>query len=158
MSSQWFTQVSQKLYLARTLLNQQETSDNPVGREAANQGAIELALRARTLLLAMVAELYQHKGSTPRTLAELSALLGPDAPEAVELSSLARQSGSWWSLLDQLDSALAQPPAKKKSVSDDNIIAIVAESGPDRSVATIEQALTAMKQYANSLSERHQEW
>lgn len=158
MASQWYTQISQKLYLAKTLLSLQETVTSPVEQEAANQGAIELALRARELILAMVAELYQHKHATPGNLESLISLIGPDLPEAVELDSLAGQPESWWFRLDQLDSALSQPPARKKSVSDDNIIAISVEAGPDRSIAAVQQILAAMKQYADALVERHQEW
>lgn len=158
MASQWHTQISQKLYLAKTLLAHRETTDNPVEQEAASQGAIELMLRARIMVLTLVAELYQHKGASPNKLENLITLIGPDAPEAVELESLARQPANWWTHLDQLDRALAQPPAKKKSVSDDNIIAVSVDTGPDRSTATLLDIITAMKRYADSIAERHQEW
>ncbi|MDC0662181.1 DUF6586 family protein [Marinobacter sp. SS21] len=158
MASQWHTQISQKLYLAKTLLAHRETTSNPAEQEAASQGAIELILRARVMVLTLIAELYQHKGTTPSNLANLTTLIGPDAPEAVELESLTRQPANWWSQLDQLDRALGQPPAKKKSVSDDNIIAVSVDTGPDRSTAMLQNIITAMKLYADSIAERHQEW
>lgn len=158
MTSQWHTQVSQKLFLARTLLTTQETSDLQPQREAANQGAIELALRARTVLLTMIAELYQHKNQRPRDLDELAELLGPNNPEVVALRNLAAESGSWWQQLEQLEVAQANPPAKQKTVSDENIIAVSAVTGPDRSITTLTSLVAAMKQFSDSVADNHNEW
>ena len=73
MASQWHSLVSQKLFLARTLLQpldrptdeaqeqRPNEAEQALRREAAIQGAIELLLRSRKLLLVMVARLYQRK-------------------------------------------------------------------------------------------------
>ncbi|PTB98407.1 hypothetical protein C9993_07860, partial [Marinobacter sp. Z-F4-2] len=89
MASQWHSLVSQKLFLARTLLQpldrptdealeqRPNEAEQALRREAAIQGAIELLLRSRKLLLVMVARLYQRKSEEPSTLDELVALIGP---------------------------------------------------------------------------------
>lgn len=158
MASQWQTQVSQKLFLAKTLLAIQEASEHQAEREASNQGAIELTLRARKLLLAMIADFYQHKNQAPRDLDELVVLLGPELPEIIELESLARQSGSWWQQLEQLEWMQSRPPAKQKTISDENIIAVSVASGPDRTATTLTGLVTALKRFTDSVAERHNEW
>ena len=77
MASQWHSLVSQKLFLARTLLQpldrptdeaqeqRPNEAEQALRREAAIQGAIELLLRSRKLLLVMVARLYQRKSEEP---------------------------------------------------------------------------------------------
>lgn len=163
MASQWHSLVSQKLYMARTLLQQADSdtdadSYRTLQREAATQGAIELALRARKLLLVMVARLYQQKNEEPESLTALSALLGTELPEVTELLALMHQPGSWWNLLDQLETSQSKPPAARKTVSAENIIAISAESGPDRSTPALNTLLDALKQFADTLEDRHSEW
>ncbi|WP_297792112.1 DUF6586 family protein [uncultured Marinobacter sp.] len=165
MASQWHSLVSQKLFLARTLLRQADSDTNAevdsyraLQREAAIQGAIELSLRARTLLLVMIARLYQQKNEEPESLTALSALLGTELPEVAELLTLAHQPGSWWNLLDQLETSQSTPPAARKTVSAENIIAISAESGPDRSTPALNTLLDALKQFADTLEDRHSEW
>lgn len=164
MASQWYSLVSQKLFMARVLLRQAdrlpsgEDASDALQREAGIQGSIELALRARRLLLIMVAKLYQQKNSAPETLEALVALLGEDNPETAELLDLARKGGSWWNHLDQLEAAQGKPPATRKTVSAENIIAISADSGPDRSVPALGKVLDALKQFADTLEERHSEW
>ncbi|CAN0603121.1 DUF6586 family protein [Marinobacter sp. M-5] len=164
MASQWYSLVSQKLFMARVLLRQADTpssgedASDALQREAGLQGSIELTLRARRLLLIMVAKLYQQKQSDPETLEALVTLLGEDNPETAELLTLARKGGSWWNHLDQLEAAQAKPPATRKTVSAENIIAISADSGPDRSAAALGKVLDALKQFADTLEERHSEW
>lgn len=164
MASQWYSLVSQKLFMARVLLRQADTASSgedasdALQREAGLQGSIELTLRARRLLLIMVAKLYQQKQSDPETLEALVTLLGEDNPETAELLTLARKGGSWWNHLDQLEAAQAKPPATRKTVSAENIIAISADSGPDRSAAALGKVLDALKQFADTLEERHSEW
>lgn len=163
MASQWHSLVSQKLFMARTLLQQADSdteadSYRTLQREAAIQGAIELALRARKLLLVMIARLYQQKNEEPESLTALSALLGTELPEVNELLALAHLPGSWWNLLDQLETSQSKPPAARKTVSAENIIAISAESGPDRSTPALNTLLDALKQFADTLDDRHSEW
>ncbi|WP_245725996.1 DUF6586 family protein [Marinobacter mobilis] len=158
MASQFQTLVSQKLFLAKTLLAVQEQSDQPAEREAANQGASELMLRARQLLLAMIAELYQHRRSVPQNLAELNALISDEAPEIAELAHLARLKESWWSRLDELEASQTKPPEKQKTVSAENIIAVAVASGPDKSIEALKSIIEPMKQFADTVAERHNEW
>ena len=100
MASQWHSLVSQKLFLARTLLQpldrptdeaqeqRPNEAEQALRREAAIQGAIELLLRSRKLLLVMVARLYQRKSEEPSTLDELVALIGPEPSEVGRLKEL----------------------------------------------------------------------
>ena len=60
--------------------------------------------------------------------------------------------------LDQQEQHQSQPPATRKTVTDDNIIAIATEPGPDRSAAGLLTTLTALKQFAKDLEEWHSEW
>lgn len=164
MASKWHTLVSQKIFLARLLLDAGQTEgqingeNNASSREATLQGAIELGLRSRQLLLTMIARIYQNKADYPKTLEELAALLGNDIPEVLELQAIAGQGNSWWNHLEQLERAQSNPPAQKKSVSSNNIIAVSAAPGPDRSAPAIQQTLAALKQFSDTLAERHDEW
>jgi len=170
MASQWHSLVSQKLFLARTLLQpldrptdealeqRPNEAEQALRREAAIQGAIELLLRSRKLLLVMVARLYQRKSEEPSTLDELVALIGPEPSEVGRLKELEQRSGSWWNHLEQLERAQSRPPATKKTVSEENIIAVSADSGPDRSSAALMETLTAVKHFADDLEEQHSEW
>jgi hypothetical protein len=166
MASQWYSLVSQKLFLASTLLDTPSpapiaASPSPVQKlqqEAATQGCIELLLRARLLLLVMVARLYQKRSETPSSVAELANLIGDQAAEIQMLLALERNSGSWWKHLDQLEAAQNNPPAMRKTVSAENIIAVSAEAGPERSAQSLRETLKAMKQFADNLEEQHGEW
>ncbi|MCK7566536.1 DUF6586 family protein [Marinobacter xestospongiae] len=158
MASQWHSLVSQKLFLARTLLDSATDGSSQPVREATAQGSIELMLRARALLLIMVADFYQHKDANPGDPDQLAALIGEDRPEIAMLEQLQQDANSWWSGLDQLAHSLSRPAAKRKTVSADNIIAVSAEAGPDRSTATLNSMATAMKAFADTVAERHNEW
>lgn len=46
----------------------------------------------------------------------------------------------------------------RKTVSDENVIAVSADTGPDRSRQALEQTLTAIKHFTDTLEERHSEW
>lgn len=163
MASQWHSLVSQKLFLAGTLLRQIERAgeagtEQALQREAALQGAIELLLRGRRLLLVMIARLYQDKSGQPDTLEALGALIGKESSEVIRLRELEQTTGSWWNYLDQLEMSQARPPATRKTVSAENIIAISTETGPDRSVSAMLKTLAAIKQFTNELEEQHSEW
>lgn len=168
MASQWHSLVSQKLFLAKMLLESPERpadSSNlfhaPVRKlqnEAAIQGSIELLLRARRLLLVMIARFYQKRSEEPSSVAELANLIGEHAPETGLLKALEQAAGSWWNYLDQLESAQSRPPAARKTVNAENIIAVSAEAGPDRSAQELAKTLNAMKTFADNLEERHGEW
>jgi len=148
----------ERLFLARTLLKQARSAETPVIGEALVQGATELALRARELLLVTIARYYQHKTEVPGSLAELADLIGSDAAEVIELNDEARVASGWWTLLDALDRFQSEPAKPKKSVSDDNIIAISASQGPDRSIATLESVVQQMEGALNRVVQRHDEW
>lgn len=164
MASQWYSLVSQKLYLAKALIEQitaidsANTAPPPLMKEAMTQGCIELLLRARQTLLVMIARHNQHKQANPGTLDELRALLSQDAYEVNALDALASDGHSWWNHLSQLERAQSQPPTTKKSVSAENIIAISAETGPDRSVVTLEKTRSALAAFARELEEQNSEW
>ncbi len=158
MASQWHSLVSQKIFLARTLLGQLDEIDNVPMREALIQGAVELTLRARKLVLVMVARMYQDKLGQPDSLAALTELLGNEIPETTELNQLAGENNSWWNHIEQLERHQSNPPAAKKSVSDENVIAVSVDSGPDRSKQAIERSLSAIKHFTDTLEERHSEW
>jgi hypothetical protein len=158
MASQWYSLVTQKLFLAKTLLDQLEAPAPAPRQEALTQGAVELMLRARKLLLVMIARHYQERRAMPGTLEELAGCIGPDAREIGQLTALAAEGTSWWRHLDQLEQHQSQPPATRKTVTDDNIIAIATEPGPDRSAAGLLTTLTALKQFAKDLEEWHSEW
>ncbi len=115
-------------------------------------------MRARKLLLVMIARHYQERRAMPGTLEELAGCIGPDAREIGQLTALAAEGTSWWRHLDQLEQHQSQPPATRKTVTDDNIIAIATEPGPDRSAAGLLTTLTALKQFAKDLEEWHSEW
>ncbi|MBC7191845.1 DUF6586 family protein [Marinobacter sp.] len=158
MASQWHTLVAQKLFLAKHLVRQTSMADSTTASEAGLQGATELALRARQLMLTMIARFYQLKQAEPDSIEELTALLDRTAPEPAELESLARQPGSWWQHLDQLERFQSQPPNPKKPATDENVIAVAAAQGPDRSAEALSRTLEAARQFAQSLEERHREW
>ncbi|PXX91035.1 hypothetical protein DIT71_11050 [Marinobacter vulgaris] len=157
MASPWHSLVSQKIFLARTLLGQLDESDHRPVREALSQGAIELALRARKLILVMIARMYQQKQDQPENLTALTDLLGEDLPEIAQLSRLASEGQSWWNHLEQLERHQGNPPVAKKTVSDENVIAVSADPGPDRSAEALERTLSAMKHFTDTLEERHSE-
>ncbi|WP_100639424.1 DUF6586 family protein [Marinobacter salexigens] len=166
MASQWYSLVSQKLFLASTLLDATTLTPKKgsaltaqtLQQEASTQGSIELLLRARQLLLVMIARLYQKRPEGPLSLADLSSMIGDQAPEIVSLTTLERESESWWNHLDQLETAQNRPPAARKTVSSENIIAVSAEAGPDRSVQSLRKTLEAIKQFTDNLEEQHGEW
>lgn len=166
MASQWHSLVSQKLVLARILLSQAASSDQQpdaealqaLAHEAMTQGSIELLLRARGLLIVMIARFYQQRSGEPATLDELATLIGGETSEVSQLEELAGQASSWWNHLDQLAASQSRPPVSRKSVSAENIIAVSADIGPDRSIDGLRQTLDAMKIFADALEEQHSEW
>lgn len=157
MSAQWQTLVSQKLYLASQLAELSRAQASATDREAALQGAIELTLRARKLMLVLIARYHQQKRAEPTSVEELVELI-PDTPDADLLANLARTRGSWLNHLDQLEVAQSEPPRQQKTVSEENIIAVSAAAGPDRSADGLLETLAAMKAFMTDLGERHAEW
>lgn len=158
MASQWHSLVSGKIYLARTLLAQHDEAESLPRKEALWQGAVELSLRSRQLLLIMVTRFYQDKQSEPGTLEEARVQLGDNTPEIAELDALARGTSNWWVHLNQLERYQSHPPAARKTVSDENIIAVAVDNGPDRSSKALTRSLTELKHYTDALEERHSEW
>lgn len=158
MASQWYSLVSRKVYLARTLLAQLDAAESVQSKEALWQGAVELSLRSRRLLMLMVTRFYQDKQSEPGTLEEMRVQLGDDIPEIAELDALARGSSNWWIHLDQLEYYQARPPTAKKTVSDENIIAVAVDDGPDPSSKALTRTLADLKHFTDVLEERHSEW
>ncbi|SFR50274.1 hypothetical protein SAMN05216203_0954 [Marinobacter daqiaonensis] len=157
MSAQWQSLVSQKLFLAGRLATLAGEQESPGDAEASLQGAIELALRGRQLILALIARYYQDKKAMPESIAALAEITGGCA-EIEWLEALASTPGSWWNHLDQLEATQSEPPQQRKTVSNDNIIAVSAAPGPDRSARTLQQSLAAMKTFLAELGERHAEW
>lgn len=158
MASQWHSLISQKVFLAKTLISQRDRADSIPAQEACWHGAVELSLRARSLVLIMITRFYQNKQSEPPNLEALRALFGDEVAEIAELEALAASGSNWWVHLSQLEHYQTHPPAAKKTVSDENIIAVAADTGPDRSSETLGQALTDLKHFIDALEERHSEW
>jgi len=158
MASQWHSLISQKVFLAKTLISQRDRADSLPAQEALWQGAVELSLRARALVLIMITRFYQDKQSEPQNLEALRALFGDEAAEIGELEALAASGSNWWIYLSQLERYQTRPPAAKKTVSDENIIAVAADTGPDRTSEALSQALTDLKHFIDALEERHSEW
>ena len=158
MASQWHSLISQKVFLARTLLSQRDCSDSVPLQEALWQGALELALRARQLVIVAIARFYQDKQGEPENLEALRELLSDDTPEIAELEALAADASNWWVCLSQLERYQTRPPQAKKTVTDDNIIAVAADNGPDRSSEALARALADLKHFTDTLEERHSEW
>jgi hypothetical protein len=102
--------------------------------------------------------MYQEKLAQPDSLEALIELLGNDIPEATDLKQLAGDTNSWWNHLEQLERHQGNPPVTRKTVSDENVIAVSADIGPDRSRQALEQTLTAIKHFTDILEERHSEW
>lgn len=157
MSAQWQSLVTQKIYLASQLASLARDQAAATEREACLQGAIELSLRARQLVLVLMARYHQEKQAMPASPEELIALI-PDTPDAEMLANVAHTPGSWWHHLEQLALSQSQPPKQQKTVSEENIIAVSAASGPDRSAEGLLETLAAMKSFVTDLGERHAEW
>lgn len=157
MSAQWQTLVTQKIYLASQLATLSQNQATATEREACLQGAIELSLRARQLVLVLIARYHQEKQAMPASPEDLIALIA-GTPDAEMLADVSRTPGSWWQHLEQLALSQSQPPKQQKSVSEENIIAVSAASGPDRSADGLLDALAAMKSFVTDLGERHAEW
>lgn len=157
MSAQWQTLVSQKIYLASHLARLSRDQASATDREAMLQGALELALRARRLMLTLVARFHQHKQADPDSLEALCAIIA-GTPDADLLTSLARTPGSWWQHLDQLEMTQSEPPRQRKTAPGENVIAVSAAAGPDRSANGLLDTLAAMKAFTTDLDERHAEW
>ncbi len=157
MSAQWQSLVSQKLYLAAQLSRMADQIEGVAEREACLQGAAELALRGRRLMLVLIAHYYQQKQVAPVSLEELAAIAG-GCPELEELKALSTTPGSWWQHLDQLDSSQGNPPQPRKAAPDETLIAVSATGGPDRSREALQRTLDAMKSYLAELGQRNAEW
>ncbi|MFV8571408.1 DUF6586 family protein [Marinobacter sp. SBS5] len=158
--------TSQKLYLAKILLSQleqpiEQAQVNPqsaILKEAITQGIIELMLRARSALVVMIAQHHQQKDAEPLSLDELKTRIPYETQDLEDLETLQYTPSSWWNHLAQLEKALKQPPAPKKTVSADNIIAISTEDVADRSAKSLRETLTAMTDFARAVEDRHNEW
>ena len=159
MAPEWFSLVYQKLFLAEQLIDSSEHTDQPQAlREAQLQGAIELIVRARQTLLSLVAQLYQQRHATPESLPELLEWLEPEVPEYHELTELSLALDGWWLQLDALLLHQQRPAQKKKQVSDENIIAVSVQVGPNRTKPALLAITHAMKSYLQALETRHAEW
>ena len=158
MTSQWHSLISQKIFLAKTLLSERDRQASIPLQEALWQGATELSLRSRQLLLVMLARIYQDKQSEPISITELRDLPGEAIPEIAELETLATSPESWWVHLDQLGHHQTRPPKAKKTINDDSIIAVSVDNGPDQSSAALHQALDQLNHLTDVLADRHSEW
>lgn len=167
MAAQQYSVVSQKLYLARALLTQLEHIEGgtapgqapaAVQKQALGQASAEMLLRARQILLVMVARYHQHKQACPRTLEELEALFSYSVPDLEALQQLATTPDSWWNHLARLEKALNEPVAPNKPATTENVIAVSSEPEADFSPAALEKTRSAVAAFARTLSEQHNEW
>lgn len=166
MASQWHSLVSQKLFLAKTLLTRL-TSEHETGAvlqastvdsEALKQGAIELMLRARQSLLVMIARHHQNKQEKPGSIEALEALFPYPITEVDTLRELSETTGSWWQHLAQLELAITEPNKTRKTVTAENIIAVSADQGPDTSLKALNETLVSMTRFSREIDEQHSEW
>ncbi|HEV8078827.1 MAG TPA: hypothetical protein VGP45_10620 [Marinobacter sp.] len=158
MAAAWHSHLAGKLALAQALLKLAVNSNQPLQQEACKQGAIELMLRSRRLLLFTLAGCYQQRNGQPQSIDQLGKLIGTDAPEVQQRLALQAGADNWWNHLEQLEEVQNRPPATKKTVSNDNIIAITAAVGADRSLASVQASLSALKQFSVDVEARHSEW
>lgn len=158
MASQWPSFTKQKVFLATTLIRVADRQAQATEREAAIQGAVALLTEVRTALLQLIADIYQVRNAAPRGLDELADLLAGDRAELEELRALATRPGSWWQHIEFLAQAQQRPGERKPPAEQENMIAVVADSGPDRSTAALLETATALKQYVEMILERHDEW
>ncbi|MGP4844950.1 DUF6586 family protein [Marinobacter sp. 1Y8] len=159
MASDWPSFAKQKIYLASSLLRLSNGQTDAPAREAVIQGAIALLGEARKSLLGLIADAYQVRKAQPQTLDELETLLENTCAELEELRQIAGDHASWWQHIEQL-TALQQRPAKvqNKAIAQDNLIAVSAVTGPDRSLDALQASAQALKHYIDSVVERHAEW
>ncbi|WP_029654048.1 DUF6586 family protein [Marinobacter daepoensis] len=166
MASQWHSLVSQKLFLAKTLLARL-SSEHKAGAmqqtpaaeaEALTQGAVELMLRARQSLLVMIARHHQNKQENPGSIEALEALFPYPITEVDTLRELSETTGSWWQHLAQLELAITEPNKTRKTVTAENIIAVSADQGPDKSLQALNETLVSMTRFAREIDEQHSEW
>lgn len=158
MASQWPSFTKQKVFLATTLIQLADNQAHAAEREAAIQGTIALLVEARDALLQLIADIYQVRHAAPSNLEELVDLLEGERTELEELRALSVQAGSWWQRIEILRQAQRQPMQRKASVEQENLIAVAADSGPDRSTATLRDTALALKRYIEMILERHDEW
>lgn len=159
MAAAAHSHLAGKLTLAQTLLNLADASgDQPLQQEACTQGTIELLLRSRKLLLRTLAICYQHHDEQPQNITELAQLLGANTTDVDQLLELQASASSWWCHLEQLENQQSRPPVAKKTISNDNIIAVATAAGADRSLASIQASLAALKQFSADVEARHSEW
>lgn len=165
MAQQWPFLVNEKLFLARTLLERLEQTPNssaaamPIAEQKAlEQGAIELLLRGRQLLLIAIARLHQNKTAMPASIEQLEALFPYPVAETEQLREFAATAGSWWQHLAELEAALSKPSEATKHKASDNLIAVSADHGPDRSCKALRNSLSAMAQFVRVLTEQHSEY
>jgi hypothetical protein len=57
-----------------------------------------------------------------------------------------------------LEAAAGEPPKTRKTVTEENIIAVSADQGPDRSVQALNKILAAMTVLTREIDEQHSEW
>jgi ABC-type Fe3+-hydroxamate transport system substrate-binding protein len=116
----------------------------------------KLALAQTLLRLAVNSN--QPLQQQPQSIDQLGKLIGADASEVQQLLALQASADSWWNHLEQLGDAQNRPPAAKKTISNDNIIAITAAVGADRSLSSVQASLIAIKQFSADVEARHSEW
>lgn len=159
MASDWPSFAKQKIYLASSLLRLSTGQTDAPSRESVIQGAIALLGEARKSLLGLIADVYQVRNAQPQTLDELEALLDNNCAELEELRRLAGDHTSWWQHIEQLASRQQRPTkTSHKAAAQDNLIAVSADTGPDRSLDALQASAQALKLYIESIVERHAEW
>lgn len=159
MASHWPSFTRQKLFLASTLFRMAGQQDHANGKEAAIQGGIALLEEARRALLKLIADTYQIRDQSPATLDALADCLAGDRIELDELRALATQPGSWWHQLEQLTRDQNRPGQRAATAPvEENLIAVAAQTGPDRTIPALLKTADGMKHYMEMILERHDEW
>ncbi|WP_111497738.1 DUF6586 family protein [Marinobacter bohaiensis] len=158
MASQWPTFTRQKLFLANTLFRLAEEQDQATRREASLQGGVALLSETRSALLSLIADLYQVSPASRNSIDALAEAIDYTCREVEELRALATEPGSWWQHVDGLLAEQGRPVDRKKAEAQDNLIAVSAQSGPDRTPAELLKTTEAIRRYIDGVLERHEEW
>lgn len=158
MASDQRSLLSTKLFLASRLMSMRAQAQSRADQEACWQGAAELAVRARSLLLETIAGFYQHKKSKPENLEALIRLVGEEASEVQQLQELAVDSSSWWQQISRIEKALLSADRSHAKPIEDNMIMAVDTTTDPRSPELIQRAIADLKHFLESLAERHDEF
>ncbi|MFE8069555.1 hypothetical protein QQM79_00705 [Marinobacteraceae bacterium S3BR75-40.1] len=161
MIAPWQRLLNEKLYLARQLLDEADkATDRAYAQtESRIQGALALLIQTRQLYLVLIAHIYQHKKvEEVAGLDALRNLVGEENHEYRVLKAAEEVGDHWWTRLRRLERETLTPRPEKQKPVDDNIIAMTAAVGEDRTPEALRTLIDTVRHDVNTLCERHSEW